>query len=80
MPVSFRSNLFTSYILTIFTSKTYSCKYEKLRNIVLQACTNITEKKNLLKMCDPQIRLCLLTLRPIASIQLNSLTTMVTFK
>jgi len=30
---------------------------------------------NLLKMCGPQIRLCLFTFRPIASQQLNSLTT-----
>jgi len=30
---------------------------------------------NLLKLCCPQIRLCLFTLRPIASKQLNSLTT-----
>jgi len=30
---------------------------------------------NLLKMCGPQIRLCLFTFRPIASKQLNSLTT-----
>ena len=36
---------------------------------------NITEKLNLLKMCGPQIRLCLFTFRPIASKQLNSLTT-----
>jgi len=30
---------------------------------------------NLLKMSGPQIRLCLFTFRPIASKQLNSLTT-----
>jgi len=36
---------------------------------------NITEKLNLLKMCGPQMRLCLFTFRPIASKQLNSLTT-----
>ena len=34
---------------------------------------------NLLKMCGPQIRLCLFTFRPIASKQLNSLTTIVPF-
>jgi len=45
MPVSFRSELFTSYILTIF----------KLRNL--------------------PIWLCLFTFRPIASEQLNGLTT-----
>ena len=32
---------------------------------------------NLLKMCGPQIRLCLFTFRPMASKQLNSLTTFV---
>jgi len=57
------------------SSKTYSCKYEKLPNVVIHACKNITEKMNLLKMCGPQIRLCLFTFRPIASKQLNSLTT-----
>jgi len=36
---------------------------------------NITEKMNLLKMCGPQIWLCLFTFRPIASKQLKSLTT-----
>jgi len=56
-------------------SETYSRKYEKLLNIVIHACKNITEKINLLKMCDPQIRLCLFTFRPIAPKQLNSLTT-----
>ena len=74
--VSFRSELFTSYILTIYLcSETYSRKYEKLPNIVIHACKNITEKMNLLKMCGPQIRLCLFTFRPIVSKQLNSLTT-----
>ena len=43
MPVSFRSELFTSYILTL-SSETYSRKYEKLLNIVIHACKNITEK------------------------------------
>ena len=47
-------------------------------NILIHACKNITRKMNLLKMCGPQIRLCLLTFRPIASKQLNSLTTLVT--
>jgi len=32
-------------------------KYEKLPNIVMHACKNITEKMNFLKMCGPQIRL-----------------------
>ena len=49
--------------------------YEKLLNIVIHACKNIREKMNLLKMCGPQIRLCLFTFRPIASKQLNSLPT-----
>ena len=49
--------------------------YEKLQNIVIHACKNITEKMNLLKMCGPQIRLCLFTFRPIVSKQLNSLLT-----
>ena len=49
MPVSFRSELFTSYILTIFKQRTYSRKYEKLPNIVIHACKNITEKMYLLK-------------------------------
>jgi len=57
-------------------SETYSRKYEKLPNIVtvIHACINITEFF-FLKMCDAQIRLCLFTFRPIASKQLNSLTT-----
>jgi len=32
---------------------------------------------NLLKMCGPEIQLCLFTFRPIASKQLNSLTTII---
>jgi len=56
-------------------SKTYSRKYVKLPKMVIQACKGITEKVYLLKMCGPQIRLCLFTLRPIALKQLNSLTT-----
>ena len=75
MPVSFRSELFTSCILTWYLSmKTNSCKYEKLLNLVIHACKNITEKMNLLKTCGPQIRLCLFTFRPIAS-KLQSLLT-----
>jgi len=42
--VSFRSELFTSDILTILSSETFSRKYEKLPNIVVHACKNITEK------------------------------------
>jgi len=55
------------------SSETYSSKYEKLPNIVILACKNITEKMHLLKMSGPQIWLCLFTFRPIAS--LNRLTT-----
>jgi len=47
----------------------------KVPNIVNHACKSITEKVFLLKICGPQIRLCLFTFRPIASNQLNSLTT-----
>ena len=61
------------------SSKTYSRKYEKLPNIATRACKHMREKTNLLKMCGPQIRLCLFTFRPIASKHLNSLTTIVFF-
>jgi len=57
------------------SSDTYSNKYEKLPNIVIIAYKNITEKMHLLKMSGPQIWLCLFTFRPIASKQLNGLTT-----
>jgi len=57
------------------SSGTYSRKYQKLPNIVIHACKIITENMNLLKMCDPQIRLCLFTFRLIALKRLNSLTT-----
>jgi len=57
------------------SSETYSSKYEKLPNIVIHACKNITENMYLLKMSGLQIRVCLFTFRPIASKQLNSLTT-----
>jgi len=73
MSVSFRSDLFTS--LPYLGSETYPRKYVKLPNIVIHAGKSITEKVYLLKMCGPQIRLCLFTFRPIASKQLNSLTT-----
>ena len=46
------------------SSETYSRKYEKLPNIVILACKNITEKMHLLKMSGPQIWLCLFTFRP----------------
>jgi len=54
--------------------ETYSRKYEKLPNIVNLACKNIKEKMHLFKMSGPQIWLCLFTFRPIASKQLNGLT------
>ena len=57
------------------SSETYSSKYDKLPNIVILACKNIKEKMHLLKMSGPQIWLCLFTFRPIASKQLNGLTT-----
>ena len=58
-----------------WSSEIYSRKYEKLPNTVVHAYKNITEKMILLKMSGPQIWLCLFTFRPIASKQLNSLTT-----
>jgi len=74
MPVSFRSELFTLYILTIFKQR--NRKFEKLPYIiVIHACQNIREKMYVLKMSGPQIWLCLFTFRPIASKQLNGLTT-----
>jgi len=57
------------------SSETYSSKYEKLPNIVILAYKNITEKMHLLETSGPQIWLCLFTFRPIASKQLNGLTT-----
>jgi len=57
------------------SSETYSRQYEKLPNIVILACKNITEKMHLLKMSGPQIWLCLFTFRPIALKQLNGSTT-----
>jgi len=57
---------------------TYFGKYEKLPNIVIHACKNKTEKMNLLKVCGPQIRLCLFTFQPNRSEKFNSLTTIVT--
>ena len=74
-PVSFRSELFASYILTNFTF--WSCEthfrgYDKLPKVI-HACIHITKQMNWLKKCVPQIRLW-----PIASKLLNSLTTIVT--
>ena len=46
MPVSFRSELFTSYILNIFKQWNLLPKYMyvKLPNLFIHACKNITEK------------------------------------
>jgi len=63
------------------SSETFSSRYEKLPNIVIHACKNITERMNLLKTCGQQIWLCLFTFRPIASKHpkaLKSLTKIVT--
>jgi len=57
------------------SNETYSRKYEKLPNIVVHACKILQKKLFLLKMSGPQILLCLFTFRPIASKQLNGLTT-----
>ena len=39
--------------LPYLSSETYSRTYEKLPNIVIYACKNMTEKMNLLKMSGP---------------------------
>ena len=62
-------------MLPYLSSGTYSCKHEKLPNIVIHACKN---KMNLLKISDPQIPFCSLMFRPIVLKQLNSLLTIVT--
>ena len=56
MLVSFRSKLFTSYILTIFKQQNI-LTYEQLPNIVIHACKNNTEKLYLLKMCPAYLAL-----------------------
>ena len=79
MLLSFDQNCLHLTFKPYWSSETYSRKYEKLPKIVIHASTNISEKMNLLKMCGPQIRLCLFTClftyRLIASKWLNSLTT-----
>jgi len=65
-----RQNCLQLTLKEYLSSKTYTCKYEKLPNIVIHACKNIAEKMIFLQMCGPQIRLCLFTFRPIASKQL----------
>jgi len=67
MSVSFKSKVFHLTFKPNSGSETYSRKYEKLSKIIIHACKNSTEKMNLLKMCGPQIRLCLFTFQPIAS-------------
>ena len=54
MSVSFRSDFFTS-VLPYSSSETCSRKYEKLPNIDIHACKNITEKMNLLKICGRKV-------------------------
>jgi len=56
-------------------SETYSRKHEKLPNIVIHACKILQKKLICWKCVGRQIQLCLFTCRPIASKQLNSLTT-----
>jgi len=46
-----------------------------LTDKVIHASKTIAGKMHLLKICGPLIRLCLFTFRPIASKQLNNLTT-----
>jgi len=75
MPVSFRSELFTSYILTIFKHWNLLSKYEKLPNIVIHACKNITEKNEFVENVTPANSALFFTFRPIPSKQLNGLTT-----
>jgi len=55
-------------------SETYSRKYEKMPNVLFMHVKILQKRINLLKMCGPQIWLCLFTFRPIKSKQLNSLT------
>ena len=57
------------------SSKTYSRKYEKLPNIIIHACKILQKKRIRLKYVAHKFGLCLFTFRPIASKQLNSLTT-----
>ena len=47
------------------SSETYSRQYEKLPNIVILACKNITEKMHLLKMSGPQIGFVYLRFDPL---------------
>jgi len=49
MPVSLRSELFTSFFLTILSSETYTRKYKKLPNRHIDACKNITDHKEFVK-------------------------------
>ena len=73
--LSFRSELFTSNILTIFKQWNLFHKYEILTKIVIHACKNITELMSLLKMCG--IGFVYLCFDPLHRKQLNSLFTIV---
>jgi len=75
MPVFFRSELFTSYVLTIFKQWHILPSIWETAKYSYQCISNITDKNNLLKTSGPQIWLRLFTFRPIAPKQLNSLTT-----
>jgi len=54
MPVSFRSDLFTSYILTIFKQLNLVPKIWDLPNIFIYACKNITEKNEFVENVLPR--------------------------
>jgi len=79
MPVSFRSDLFTSYILTIFKQWSLLPLKWKTAKYSYSCMLKYYRKMKLLKMCGPHIRLCLFTFRSIASKHLNSLSTIDTF-
>ena len=79
MPVSFRSELFTSYILTIFKQWNLLPLIWKTAKYSYSCMLKYYRKMKLLKMCGPHIRLCLFTFRSIASKHLNSLSTIDTF-
>jgi len=63
--------LYTHYVYILLFMFTFMLK--------MLGRKNITENMYLLKMSGPQIRFCLFTFRPIASKQLNSLTTLLTW-
>jgi len=53
MAVSFRSELFTSYIVTIFKQRNILPLIWKMPNIVIHACKNITEKNVFVEIVWP---------------------------